>query len=224
MSRPTWRPATFAPLHALRHALLTVTMAAASVAATTTTLSAQAAAQRQDEEYTRLIKQHLTDPRITTELVDHLPFSDKVPTTLKFPGINRIVGTPGYLTKAADIHRYLKAVADAAPDAREALEPRQVGRRARHDRDGDRRRGDHHQPRQAQGLSRRARGSAEDERDAREGAHGPHQARVLHHERHALHGDGRPRDADGARVSSRRRGDAVRAEHPQERASRSSRR
>jgi hypothetical protein len=38
-----------------------------------------------------------------------------VPTTLKFPGINRIVGTPGYLTHAADIHRYLKAVADAAP-------------------------------------------------------------------------------------------------------------
>ena len=79
-----------------------------------TALHAQAT-QRQDEEYTRLIRQHLTDPRITTDLVDHLPFSDKVPTTLKFPGINRIVGTPGYLTHAADIHRYLKAVADAAP-------------------------------------------------------------------------------------------------------------
>jgi hypothetical protein len=77
-------------------------------------LSAQPT-QKQDEEYTRLIKQYLTDPRITTDLVDHLPFSDKVPTTLKFPGINRIVGTPGYLTHAADIHRYLKAVADAAP-------------------------------------------------------------------------------------------------------------
>ncbi len=72
--------------------------------------------QRQDEEYTRLIKQYLTDPRITTDLVDHLPHSDKVPTTLKFPGINRIVGTPGYVTHAADIHRYLKAVADAAPE------------------------------------------------------------------------------------------------------------
>ena len=80
-----------------------------------TMLQAQVA-QKQDEEYTKLIKQYLTDPRISTDLVDHLPYSDKVPTTLKFAGINRIVGTPGYLTKAADIHRYLKAVADAAPE------------------------------------------------------------------------------------------------------------
>jgi len=74
------------------------------------------AAQKQDEEYTKLIKQYLTDPRISTDLVDHLPASDKVPTTLKFQGINRIVGTPGYLTHAVDIHRYLKAIADAAPE------------------------------------------------------------------------------------------------------------
>ena len=47
--------------------------------------------------------------------MDHLPASDKVPTTLKFKGIERIVGTPGYLTYAADIHRYMKAIADAAP-------------------------------------------------------------------------------------------------------------
>lgn len=78
-------------------------------------LSAQTT-QKQDEEYTKLIKQYLTDPRISTDLVDHLPASDKVPTTLKFAGINRIVGTPGYLTHAADIHRYLKAVAEAAPE------------------------------------------------------------------------------------------------------------
>ena len=73
------------------------------------------AVQKQDEEYTKRIKQFLTDPRISTELVDHLPASDKVPTTLKFKGIERIVGTPGYLTYAADIHRYMKAIADAAP-------------------------------------------------------------------------------------------------------------
>ena len=73
------------------------------------------AVQKQDEEYTKRIKQYLTDPRINTELVDHLPASDKVPTTLKFKGIERIVGTPGYLTYAADIHRYMKAIADAAP-------------------------------------------------------------------------------------------------------------
>jgi len=73
------------------------------------------AVQKNDEEYTKRMKAILTDPRITTELVDHLPASDKVPTTLKFKGIERVVGQPGYLTYAADIHRYLKAVADAAP-------------------------------------------------------------------------------------------------------------
>ena len=92
----------------------TVVAAVVCAVAGLSPVSAQTA-QKQDEEYTRLIKQHLTDPRISTDLVDHLPFSDKVPTTLRFPGINRIVGTPGYLTHAVDIHRYLKAVADAAP-------------------------------------------------------------------------------------------------------------
>ena len=73
----------------------------------------QAQAQRIDEEYTRLIKQHTQDPRIMTELVDHLPASDRVPTPLKFHG--RIVGHPGEITYAKDIHRYLQAI-DAASD------------------------------------------------------------------------------------------------------------
>jgi hypothetical protein len=72
-----------------------------------------AAAQRIDEEYTKLIKQNLQDPRITTELVDHLPASDTVPSPLKFLG--RAVGTPGELTYAKDIHRYYEALAKAAP-------------------------------------------------------------------------------------------------------------
>ena len=72
-----------------------------------------AAAQKVDDEYTRLIKQHLQDPRITTELVDHLPASDTVPSPLKFLG--RAVGTPGELTYAKDIHRYYEALAKAAP-------------------------------------------------------------------------------------------------------------
>ena len=37
------------------------------------------APQKIDEEYTRLIKEYLQDPRITTELVDHMPASDTVP-------------------------------------------------------------------------------------------------------------------------------------------------
>jgi hypothetical protein len=80
-------------------------------------LGAQSArgGQAIDEEYTRLIAEHLQDDRITTELVDHLPASEAVPTPLDFHG--RIVGTPGELTYAADIHRYLRAVADASPRA-----------------------------------------------------------------------------------------------------------
>jgi hypothetical protein len=77
-------------------------------------LSAPAVAQQPiDSAYTAKIKEHLQDPRITTELVDHLPASTTVPTPLKFHG--RIVGTPGELTYTKDIYRYLEALAKAAP-------------------------------------------------------------------------------------------------------------
>ena len=45
-----------------------------------TAAQTQAPAQKQDAEYTALNKQYLTDPPISTELVDHLPASDNVPT------------------------------------------------------------------------------------------------------------------------------------------------
>src|SRR5688572_18243398 len=72
-----------------------------------------ASKQKIDEEYTALIKKHLQDPRISTELVDHLPASATVPTPLKFFG--RIVGTPGELTYSKDINRYYEAL-DKASD------------------------------------------------------------------------------------------------------------
>ena len=74
------------------------------------------AAQKMDEEYTRLIKEYLQDPRITTELVDHMPASDTVPSPLKFLG--RIPGKPGELTYAKDIYRYYEALAKASPRAK----------------------------------------------------------------------------------------------------------
>jgi hypothetical protein len=73
----------------------------------------QARSQKIDEEYTRRIKEHTQDPRISTELVDHLPASDGVPSPLKFFG--RIVGEPGQLTYYKDIVRYLEAL-DKASD------------------------------------------------------------------------------------------------------------
>ena len=77
---------------------------------------AASAPQKIDEEYTRLIKEYLQDPRITTELVDHMPASDTVPSPLKFLG--RIPGKPGELTYAKDIYRYYEALAKASPRAK----------------------------------------------------------------------------------------------------------
>jgi hypothetical protein len=83
------------------------------VRAQTATQAARPASQPNDEEYTRKIKEYLQDPRITTELVDHLPASSTVPTPLKTLG--RIVGTPGELTYSKDIYKYFDAL-DAASD------------------------------------------------------------------------------------------------------------
>ena len=81
-----------------------------------TPCGAQATTQKIDQEYTAQIKKYLSDPRISTELVDHLPASATVPTPLKFLG--HIVGAPGVLDHAADIHRYLEAVAKPRRSAR----------------------------------------------------------------------------------------------------------
>ena len=72
-----------------------------------------AAAQKLDEAYTKLIKDYTQDPRISTELVDHMPAGDKVLSPLKFLG--RIPGTPGELTYAKDIQRYYEALAKTSP-------------------------------------------------------------------------------------------------------------
>ena len=85
--------------HAVWVVLAAVALTAFASGASTSAQS-QAPAQKQDAEYTALIKQSLTDPRINTELVDHLPASDKVPTPLKFLG--HIAGQPGYLIYAKD--------------------------------------------------------------------------------------------------------------------------
>ena len=69
--------------------------------------------QKIDEEYTAKIKEYTADPRIMTELVDHLPASETVPTPLKFFG--RIIGTPGELTYYKDMQRYYDAL-DKASD------------------------------------------------------------------------------------------------------------
>ncbi len=87
-------------------------LALASVAPSGVQPSAQgrppAPKQKVDEAYTAKIKEYLSDPRISTELVDHLPASDTVPSPLKVLG--RIVGTPGELSYSKDIYRYYEAI------------------------------------------------------------------------------------------------------------------
>jgi hypothetical protein len=83
---------------------------------TPTPATTAAQPQKIDEEYTKLIKEYLNDSRITTELVDHMPASDTVPSPLKFLG--RIPGKPGELTYAKDIERYYDALAKASPRAK----------------------------------------------------------------------------------------------------------
>jgi hypothetical protein len=75
------------------------------------TLSAQI--QANDEEYTAKILEFTTEPFFATPLVDHLPASETVPTPLDFLG--HIAGAADVLTYPADIHAYLRAVADASP-------------------------------------------------------------------------------------------------------------
>ena len=89
-------------------------LACALVAAATLWPAGTALAQQKnDPEYTALIKKDLTDPRISTELVDHLPASSTVPTPLKVLG--HIIGEPGVLDHGEDLNHYLQVVAQSAP-------------------------------------------------------------------------------------------------------------
>ena len=100
----------------MKPTVLVLACACALAANKTAKVPPTAAPQKIDEEYTKLIKEYLQDPRITTELVDHMPASDTVPSPLKFLG--RIPGKPGELTYAKDIYRYYEALAKASPRAK----------------------------------------------------------------------------------------------------------
>ena len=79
-------------------------------------LAQKAGAQKNDEEYTKLIKSNLQDPRITTELVDHLPASATVPSPLKHFG--HIIGQVGEIEYTKDMYAYYQALAKASPRAK----------------------------------------------------------------------------------------------------------
>ncbi len=95
---------------ALTHRIAAAAFAVAALIAPTHSARAQ---QKNDEEYTKKIKEFMRDPRITTELVDHLPASSTVPTPLKHFG--HIIGAWGILDKSEDMNKYLEKIAKAAP-------------------------------------------------------------------------------------------------------------
>ncbi len=72
-----------------------------------------ASAQRIDQAYSAKIKEYTTEPFFLTELVDHLPASDRVPTPEKVLGY--VIGTPNKLTYTADIRRYMRELERTSP-------------------------------------------------------------------------------------------------------------
>ncbi len=72
--------------------------------------------QKNDEGYTAKIKEYTTEKFFLTELVDHLPSSDKVPTPEKVLGY--IAGTPNKLTYTKDQYRYYRELEKATPRVR----------------------------------------------------------------------------------------------------------
>jgi hypothetical protein len=80
------------------------------------TLGAAPPAQKNDEAYTAQILQNTTEKYFLTELVDHLPASDTVPTPEKVLGY--AIGTPNRLTYTKDIHRYMRELEKASKRVR----------------------------------------------------------------------------------------------------------
>src|ERR1700693_3026520 len=84
-----------------------------ALAALACTLSTNAQAQQLDAGYTAKIRQYTTEKFFSTELVDHLPASDTVPTPEKVLGY--AIGTPNKLTYTKDIYRYMRELEKATP-------------------------------------------------------------------------------------------------------------
>jgi hypothetical protein len=66
--------------------------------------------------YTNKIREYTTEDYFMTELVDHLPLSDKIPSPDKVLGY--VIGTPNKLTYTKDIYRYYRELAKASPRIR----------------------------------------------------------------------------------------------------------
>ena len=173
------------------------------------------AGQKIDAEYTAKIKEYLQDPRITTELVDHLPASDTVPTPLEVPRPHRRHAGRADLREG---HPSLLRGARQGLAARALLEDRQDRGRPRHGRARDRRRGDDQVARQVS-RSARPRSPIRARRPRRRRRQLLKTAKPIYYLTSGMHSpeNGGPEMLHRARLSADRRGDAVHPEHPQQR-------
>lgn len=74
-----------------------------------------------DKEYSDSIKKNTTEKYFLTELVDHLPASDKVPSPAKVLGYP--IGEPNKLTYTKDQYRYYRELEKATPRVKTFLAP-----------------------------------------------------------------------------------------------------
>jgi hypothetical protein len=74
-----------------------------------------------NEAYSAEIKKNTTEKFFLTELVDHLPASDKVPSPDKVLGYS--VGTPNKLTYTKDMYRYYRELERTTPRVRVLMAP-----------------------------------------------------------------------------------------------------
>ena len=69
--------------------------------------------QKLDEEYTAKIKEFTTETFFMTKYVDHLPYSEGIPTPLDILG--HIAGAPDIVSYSHEVYKFMQALADASP-------------------------------------------------------------------------------------------------------------
>src|SRR5437762_2251878 len=72
-------------------------------------------------EYSAKIKEYTTQSYFSTELVDYLPASDKIPSPDKILGY--LIGAPGHLTYTKDLYRYYRELEKATARVRTFITP-----------------------------------------------------------------------------------------------------
>src|SRR5262245_5878122 len=78
--------------------------------------AAKTPARANNAAYAAKVKEYTTESYFMTELVDHLPASDKVPSPDKILGYE--VGAPGHLTYTKDLYRYYRELEKSTPRVR----------------------------------------------------------------------------------------------------------